>query len=412
MQAGGAPYGVGAADAIAFDRGRIAWIGNRDQVDGELRAIAINDHLHRGVPHSKAQVIDCEGRWLTPGLIDCHTHLVHGGNRVREFVMRLEGADYEAIANAGGGINATVMATRAASEEALAAQALPRLRALVDEGVTIVEVKSGYGLDIGNELKMLRVARRLGEQLPVTIRTTLLALHAVPAEFAGRVDAYVDFVCTQLIPAVARAGLADAVDGFCERIGFTTGQIERVFRVAGEHGLPVKLHAEQLSNQRGAALAASFGALSADHLEHVDEQGVAAMAAAGTVAVLLPGAYFFLREKQPPPIALLRKHGVAMAIASDNNPGTSPYASLLLMLNMACTAFCLTPAEALAGVTRNAARALGLGDTHGTLAVGKVADAVLWDVEDPSELAYSFGAHRPAAIFRGGVATKSLHAPT
>jgi imidazolonepropionase len=387
MQADGAPYGALDADAVAFEAGRIAWLGDTAAAPAAARRI------------------DGAGRWLTPGLIDCHTHLVHGGNRARELEMRLAGTSYEEIARAGGGINATVSATRAASEEELVAQALPRLGRLVGEGVTVVEIKSGYGLDIDNELKMLRAARRLGELLPVTVRTTLLALHAVPPEYAGRADAYVQFVCDKLVPAVARARLADAVDGFCDRIGFTPAQTERALRAAREYGLPVKLHAEQLSNQHGAQLAASFGALSADHLEYVDEAGVAAMAAAGTVAVLLPGAFFYLGEQQLPPIALLRRHRVPMAVATDNNPGTSPYSSLLLMLNMACAAFRLTPEEALAGVTREAARALGMHATHGTLEPGKAADAVLWNIGHPAELAYSFGTHRPAAIFRHGVET-------
>ena len=381
--AAGTPYGETHANAIAFRGGRIAWIG---KVSAAPQA---------------ARRVDAQGAWLTPALVDCHTHLVYGGNRAREFEMRLGGTSYEAIARSGGGINATVAATRAASEDELVAQALPRLKRLAEEGVGVVEIKSGYGLDAANEMKMLRAARRLGELAPVTIRTTLLALHAVPREYDGNADEYVDYVVEDLIPRVARARLADAVDGFCERIGFTAQQTERAFVAAREHHLPVKLHAEQLSNQGGAALAARYGALSADHLEHLDEEGVAAMAAAGTVAVLLPGAYFFLRETQLPPIDLLRKHRVPMAIATDNNPGTSPYASLLLMLNMACTAFRLTPEEALAGVTREGARALGMHETHGTLEVGKAADALLWDIGHPNELAYSFG-HRPRAIFRNG----------
>ena len=380
----GKPYGALEDDAIGFRDGRIAWIGRA------------------GNAPAASTVIDGQGAWATPGLIDCHTHLVHGGNRAREFELRLGGTSYEEIARAGGGINATVQATRAASEDELLAQALPRLQRLVEEGVTVVEIKSGYGLDVDTELKMLRVARRLGESLPVTVRTTLLALHAVPQEYAGRQDAYVDFVCGTLIPAATSAGLADAMDGFCENIGFTPAQVERAFTVAREHGLALKLHAEQLSNQKGAALAARFGALSADHLEYVDKEGVEAMARAGTVAVLLPGAFFYLRERQLPPIGWLREHGVPMAIATDNNPGTSPYASLLLMLNMACTSFRLTPEEALAGVTRHAARALGMADTHGTLEVGKAADVALWAIGHPAELAYSFGTHRPARLFRRG----------
>lgn len=387
MRADAGPYGASGAEAIAFHEGRIAWVGQAADAPQAARRI------------------DGEGRWLTPGLIDCHTHLVHGGNRAREFEMRLAGASYEEIARAGGGINATVAATRAATEDELVAQALPRLRRLAEEGVTVVEIKSGYGLDVDNELKMLRAARRLGALLPVTVRATLLALHAVPKDYEGRADEYVEFVCEKLIPTVARTGLADAMDGFCDRIGFTAAQTERAFRAAREHGLPVKLHAEQLSNQHGAELAARFGALSADHLEYVDEAGVAAMAKAGTVAVLLPGAFFYLRETQRPPLELLRKHRVPIAIATDNNPGTSPYSSLLLMLNMACSAFLLTPEEALAGVTRAAARALGMQDTHGTLEAGKAADAVLWEVDHPAELAYSFGTHRPAAVFRHGVET-------
>lgn len=387
MTAHPAAYGALAAGAIAFREGRIEWIGEAGEAPRSGRRF------------------DGAGRWLTPGLIDCHTHLVHAGNRAREFEMRLKGTSYEEIARAGGGINATVAATRAASEDELVAQALPRLRRLVEEGVTVVEIKSGYGLDIDNELKMLRAARRLGQMLPVTVRTTLLALHAVPKDYEGRADKYVEFVCKKLIPVVARTKLADAMDGFCDRIGFTPAQTERAFRAAREHGLPLKLHAEQLSNQHGAELAARFGALSADHLEHVDEAGVAAMARAGTVAVLLPGAFFFLRERQLPPVELLRKHRVPIAIATDNNPGTSPYSSLLLMLNMACSAFLLTPEEALAGVTREAARALGMQDTHGTLEPGKCADAVLWNIDHPAELAGSFGAHRPAAVFRAGIET-------
>lgn len=384
---GAAPYGVVSADTLAIEDGRIAWIGVQSQAP------------------EAARQLDARARWLTPGLVDCHTHLVHAGNRAREFEMRLSGTRYEEIARAGGGINSTVTATRAASEDELVSQAMPRLRSLLAEGVTLVEIKSGYGLDLENELKMLRAARRLGDLLPVTVKTTLLALHAVPKEFAGKRQAYVDYVCAEVIPAVAGAGLADAMDGFCERIGFTPEQTERAFRVAREHGLPLKLHAEQLSNQQGAALAAKYQALSADHLEHVDEAGVEAMARAGTVAVLLPGAFFYLRETQLPPIELLRKHGVPMAIATDNNPGTSPYTSLLLMLNMACTAFRMTPEEALAGVTREAARALGMQASHGTLEVGKQADMVVWDIEHPAELAYSYGTHRPTHIFRGGVET-------
>lgn len=385
MEPGGEPYGAVRANAIAFRGGRIAWIGDR-----------------REAPEA-ARSIDGEGRWLTPGLVDCHTHLVYAGNRAREFEMRLQGASYEEIARSGGGIRSTVRATRAASLDRLVAQSLPRLASLVAEGVTVVEIKSGYGLDLANETRMLQAARALTAVLPVTVRTTLLALHALPPEYEGRADDYVDYVCREMIPAIAGAGLADAVDAFCERIAFTPAQVERAFRAAREHGLRVKLHAEQLSNQGGAELASRYQALSADHLEHVDELGVAALGRAGTVAVLLPGAFFHLRENQAPPVELMRRHRVPIAIASDSNPGTSPYSSLLLMLNMACTQFRLTPEEALAGVTRNAARALGMHDTHGTLAAGKAADAVLWNIDEPAELACAFGAYRPAAIFRAGV---------
>ncbi len=389
MEPGAAPYGVPAGDALAVRDGRIAWIGASASAPPAARRV------------------DARGRWLTPALIDCHTHLVHAGNRAREFERRLAGASYEEIARAGGGIAATVSATRAATEDELVAQALPRVRALAAEGVTVIEVKSGYGLDVDNELKMLRAARRLSTVVPVTVRTTLLALHALPAEYRGRPDDYVDFTCERLLPAVAAAGLADAVDAFCERIAFDTRQVERLFECAARHELPVKLHAEQLSNVGGAKLAARHRALSADHLEHLDEEGAAAMGAAGTVAVLLPGAFAFLGEKQLPPLDALRRHGVPIAIATDNNPGTSPYSSLLLMLNLACSLFRLAPEEALAGATRNAAAALGLASTHGTVRVGKCADLVLWDVEHPAELAYSFGTHRPAAIVRAG---EVLHA--
>jgi imidazolonepropionase len=384
MTSGAVPMRDAREQAILFEHGRIAWIGEVASAPGA------------------DETVPCNGGWLTPGFVDCHTHLVHGGNRAHEFVQRLEGATYEAIARAGGGILSTVAATRSASEQALVDSALPRLSALAAEGVTTVEIKSGYGLDVDNELKMLRVARRLGELVPVTVRTTLLALHALPPEFRGRADAYVDYVCAELIPATAQAGLADAVDAFCDRIAFTRDQCERAFDVAQAHGLPVKLHAEQLSNQHGASLVARLRGLSADHLEYLDEAGAAALAQAGVVAVLLPGAYLFLQAAQRPPVALLRQHGVPIALASDNNPGSSPYASLLLMLHLGCTLFGLTPEEALAAVTREGARALGMQATHGTLEVGKMADALLWHVDDPAELAYSVGVHRPAAIFRHG----------
>lgn len=338
-----------------------------------------------------AETIDCEGRWITPGLIDCHTHLVHAGNRAREFEMRLEGATYEEIARAGGGIVSTMKATRAASEDELVASALPRLDALIAEGVTTVEVKSGYGLDLASEIRMLCAARRLGEERAVGIATTFLGAHALPPEYAGDADAYIAEVADAMLPEIARFGLADAVDVFCENIGFTPAQTERVFSAAKAAGLPVKLHAEQLSNQHGAALAARYGALSADHLEHLDDAGIAAMAAAGTVATLLPGAYYFVRETKLPPIDALRAAGIPIALATDCNPGTSPLTSLLLVMNMGATLFRLTVAECLIGVTRNAAQALGLADRIGTLEAGKRCDLAIWDIERPADLVYRMG---------------------
>ncbi len=378
--------GWGAVDrgAILVDGGKIAWAGSAADAPRAERTVK------------------CGGRWITPALIDCHTHIVFGGDRSAEFEQRLKGATYEEIARAGGGILSTVKATRAASEDELAAASAPRVKRLLAEGVTVIEIKSGYGLDRDNELKQLRVARRLGRELPVTVKTTCLAAHAVPPEYQGRADAYIDLVCDQIIPAAASEGLADAVDAFCDTIGFTSAQTERVLAAAERHRLPVKLHAEQLSNQHGAELAARHGALSADHLEHLDENGAAAMKKSGTVAVLLPGAFYALRETKLPPVDLLRKHGVAMAVASDCNPGSSPAQSLLLMLNMACTLFRLTPEEALRGVTANAARALGLGNEYGTLEAGKRADLVLWNIERPAELAYWMGANPAAAVLRAG----------
>ena len=349
-----------------------------------------------------AEIIDCAGRWITPGLIDCHTHLVHGGDRAREFELRLAGASYEEIARAGGGIVSTVAATRSLGEDALAAASLSRLDALIAEGATTVEIKSGYGLNLEAERKQLRVARRLGEARPVTIRTTFLGAHALPAEAAGDKDAYIAQVCDAMIPAIAAEGLADAVDAFCEGIAFSPQQVRQVFEAARAHDLPVKLHADQLSNLHGAALASEFGALSADHLEHTDEDGVAAMAASGTVAVILPGAYYFVRETQPPPIALLRRHGVPMALATDCNPGTSPLTSLLLTMNMGATLFRMTVEECLAGVTREAARALGLRDETGTLEAGKACDLAIWDIERPAELVYRIGFNPlHARVWRG-----------
>ncbi|WP_158915274.1 imidazolonepropionase [Caulobacter sp. S45] len=335
--------------------------------------------------------IDGEGRWVTPGLIDPHTHLVYGGDRAQEFERRLAGASYEEIALSGGGILSTMRATRVADEAALVSTALPRLDALIAEGMTTIEIKSGYGLSLADELKSLRAARTLGRVRPVSVTTTLLGAHALPPEFADNPEQYVDLVCDAMIPAAASAGLADAVDAFCEGIGFSAAQTRRVFEAARAHGLPVKLHAEQLSNLNGAALAAEFGALSADHLEYLDEAGVQAMARAGTVATLLPGAFYFVRETRLPPVEALRAARVPMALATDCNPGTSPLTSLLLVMNMAATLFRMTVPECLAGVTREAARALGMGAETGTLEAGKRCDLAIWDVERPAELVYRMG---------------------
>lgn len=349
-----------------------------------------------------AERIDLGGAWVTPGLIDCHTHLVFGGDRSAEFEQRLEGVSYAEIAAKGGGIASTVRATREASEDELLASAVTRARQLLRDGVTTLEVKSGYGLDLASERKMLRVARRLAEALPLTVTTTCLAAHALPPEYAGRADDYIERVCTEILPQLAGEGLVDAVDAFCEHLAFSPAQVERVFQAARGLDLPVKLHAEQLSSLHGSSLAARYGALSADHLEYMTEEDAIAMAAAGTVAVLLPGAFYLLRETQLPPIDALRRHGVAMAVASDLNPGTSPALSLRLMLNMACTSFRLTPEEALAGVTLNAARALGLAERCGSLEAGKLADFVAWDIERPAQLAYWLGGDLPKRVVRHG----------
>ncbi|RWO58795.1 imidazolonepropionase [Mesorhizobium sp.] len=349
-----------------------------------------------------AEIVDCEGRWITPGLIDCHTHLIHAGNRANEFEMRLAGATYEEVTRAGGGIVSSVKALRAASQQELVAQSLPRLDALIAEGLTTIEVKSGYGLDLENEKKSLRAARLLGENRPVTVTTSFLGAHALPPEAKGDKDAFIDLVANEILPAVTAEDLADAVDGFCEGIAFSPEQISRVFDAAKAAGLPVKLHADQLSNLHGAELAARYGALSADHLEYTDEAGAAAMARAGTVATILPGAYYFIRETKKPPIGLFRQHGVKMAVATDCNPGTSPLTSLLLTMNMAATLFGLTVDECLAGVTREAARALGRLGSTGTLEAGKSADLAIWDIERPAELVYRMGFNPlHARIWRG-----------
>jgi imidazolonepropionase len=389
MAPGGEPYGAIADGAIGVAGERIVFVGERDALPAPPDRLAAI--VHNG-----------GGRWMTPGLIDCHTHLVFAGARAREFELRLTGASYEEIARAGGGIVSTVAATRAADDDALLAAALPRLDAFLREGVTTIEVKSGYGLDTASELKMLRVARRLGEMRPVAVVTSFLGAHALPPGYAGRQGAYVDLVCDEMLPVVAQSGLADAVDAFCETIAFTPDETTRIFTRATELGLKVKLHADQLSDLGGAALAARFGALSADHLEYTSADGVRAMAASGTVAVLLPGANYFLRERQMPPVAAFREAGVPIAIASNCNPGSAPVLSLLLMLSMAATLFRLTPEEALAGVTRNAARALGLAD-RGILAAGKRADLALWDIDEPAELAYWIGRNPLSAVIQGGV---------
>jgi len=372
--------------AIVTQAGLIEWIGPRAGL----------------APVDADRTVDLGGAWVTPGLIDCHTHAVFGGNRSGEFEQRLQGVSYAEIAAQGGGIASTVRATRAASEDELFASARQRVQALMRDGVTTLEVKSGYGLDLANERKMLRVARRLADELPLAVRATCLAAHALPPEYAGRADDYIAHICDEMLPALAAEGLVDAVDAFCEHLAFSPAQVERLFIKARELGLPVKLHAEQLSSLHGSSLAARYQALSADHLEFMTEEDAIAMAKAGTVAVLLPGAFYFLRETQLPPMDALRRHGVKVALASDLNPGTSPGLSLRLMLNMGCTCFRMTPEEALAGVTVHAATALGLGDSHGSLEVGKVADFVAWQIERPADLAYWLGGDLPKRVVRKG----------
>ena len=382
-------YGLIEDAAILIEGGRIAWVGPRTQAP------------------SGHETTDCEGRLATPGLIDCHTHIVYGGSRAHEFEQRLTGVSYAEIARAGGGIAATVRMTRAESEADLAASALRRLDALLAEGVTTIEVKSGYGLDRDTEMKMLKVARELSQWRPVDVVTTYLGAHALPPEFKDDRTGYLDLVCTQVLPAVAKAKLADAVDAFCEGIAFSVDETRRVFEVAKSLGLPVKLHAEQLSNLGGSAMAASFGALSVDHIEYLDQAGVDAIAASGTVAVLLPGAFYYLRESQAPPVAALRKAGVPMAVATDLNPGTSPVHSILTAMNMSCVLFGLTPEEALRGVTDNAAKALGLYD-RGLLTPGMRADIALWNTARPGDLAYPLGFNPLTAVIHNGELVRGI----
>ncbi|MEE9280224.1 MAG: imidazolonepropionase [Myxococcota bacterium] len=390
MTAGGEPYGALADGAIGVQQGRIAWIGPRTDLPGTPDDLALQVHA-------------ADGGWITPGLIDCHTHLVWAGSRAGEFERRLQGASYEEIARAGGGILSTVRATRAADEAMLRREAATRLRSLLSDGVTTVEIKSGYGLDLDTELRQLRVARQLGEAHAVTVATSFLGTHALPPELLGRADEYVEFVCEEVLPRAASEGLVDAVDAYCEGIAFSPEQTGRVFDKAKALGLPVKLHADQFCDLGGAALAARHGALSADHLEHTSLDGVRALAEANVVAGLLPGAFYVLRETQLPPVDALRQKGVPIAIATDCNPGSAPVHSLLLMLNMACTLFGLTPEEALTGVTRNAARALGMQAERGTLEVGKAADLAVWSISEPAELACRVGGSPLAERIRGGV---------
>ena len=380
--------------AMVVRAGRIQWIGARSALPERFADLPRHD---------------AGGRWITPGLVDCHTHLVFAGQRADEFALRLQGATYEDIARRGGGIVSTVRATRAASENELYEASSTRLQALLAEGVTAVEIKSGYGLDFETERKQLRVARRLGRHYPVSVYTTFLGAHALPPEYAGRADEYIDHIAQNMLPALAAEGLVDAVDVFCERIGFTPSQTERVFAAATRLGLPLKIHAEQLSNSGGAQLAARYRALSADHLEHLDEAGVAALREAGTVAVLLPGAFYFLRETKLPPLDLLRRYEVPVALATDANPGSAPTTSLLLMLNLACTLLRMTVAEALTGVTRHAARALGQAHRHGVLEADRQADFVVWDIETAAELAYWFGRNSCRCVVRGGRITQGQH---
>lgn len=378
MIEGDVPYGLIESAAIAIHDGHIQWIGNMSE-------------LPNNYSENCLEIQDCQGQLVTPGLIDCHTHIIYGGNRAKEFEMRLNGASYEEVAKAGGGIVSTVAATRNASEAELYEQSARRLEAIMAEGATSIEIKSGYGLNLDDELKMLRVARQLGENYPIDIITTFLGAHALPPEYAGRSDAYIDLVCEEILPVVAAEKLADQVDAFCEGIAFSPDQVAKVFKVSKQLSLPTKLHAEQLSDLKGAVMAAKNNALSVDHLEYLSDEDVPVLAANNTTAVLLPGAFYFLRETKLPPLDALRKHQVPIALATDSNPGSSPITSLTLVMNMACTLFRMTPEESLAGVTCHGAKALGLQDKLGSLAVGKIANMVLWDAYKPAELSYRIG---------------------
>ncbi len=387
--AGDSEYGVIEDGAIAVHNGRILWVGPAQKLSPAAKSIA-------------GRIEDLAGAWVTPGLVDCHTHLVYAGNRSNEFEMRLKGADYQAIAKAGGGITSTVRAVRAAEEAEILEQSKPRLQALMADGITTLEVKSGYGLDFDNELKLLKVIKQLGAQTPARIMATFLGAHTVPPEYRGRSDDYVQMMITSILPEVIDQNLASAVDVFCETIGFTLDQTESIFKAAGEYGLPVKLHAEQLSDSKGAVLAARYRALSVDHLEYLDPEDAPQLAKGGCVAVMLPGAYYYLNETRKPPIPALREAGVPMAVSTDANPGTSPVLSIRSMMNMACVLFELTPAEALAGATRYAAQALGLQDEIGTLEAGKVADFAVWDISSPVDLVYQLGGNPLVFSVMGG----------
>ncbi len=392
MSEGGPPFGEIQNGAIASKDGDISWVGEERDLPGSPEELA-------------EDVVDVDGKWITPGLVDCHTHLVFGGDRSGEFEARLQGATYEEIAQKGGGIRTTMAATREASEEDLFQTASGRLRRLLAEGVTTVEIKSGYGMETDTELRMLRAARRLAEKHPVDVQTTFLGAHVLPPEFEGRRGAYVDLLCGEMIPKAVQANLADAVDAFCDVIAFTPDECEKVLALGKELGLPVRLHADQLSDQGGASLAAKLGARSADHLERTSIRGVDAMAAAGTVAVLLPGAFYFLRDNQPPPVASFREAGVPMAVGTDLNPGSSPLNSLLTALNLACVLFGLTPEESLKGATAHGARALGLQRTRGSLEKGKMADLAIWEIGHPRELSYWVGKNPCAGVVKDGEST-------